>query len=210
MVGIDSPHLLEVCRVPRLGPGGPLVYAAVKKEDGAKEFLTARLLTALAELAPKWATAAKREPLVLDIDPLGQPLLRLGDQPGPSISFSEAGGLLWGVLAAVGRVGVDAALEEEFAPPYPYSKAFGPDEWAWAWRHCHGRSPAAATLLWAVKETAVKALGVGFHKLAPRDLEVSPPSSHQDGLLLRVKAPDAVISVWARPLKNGWLALALA
>ncbi len=59
------------------------------------------------------------------------------------------------------------------------------------------------------KEAAVKALGVGFHKLDPRDLEVGTPSPHCKGLLFSVQAPDVAVSAWARPLQNGWLAMAL-
>ena len=210
MVALAFPNLLEVCLVPRLGPGGPVVFAAVAKEDGAKEFLAARLLDALAGQAPEWAAAGDKGPPVVGTGSLGQPLLSLGDRPGPSISFSEAGGLLWGALAGVGRVGLDAALAEDFAPPYPYSRTFQPGEWDWAWRHCQGKPPAAAALLWAAKEAAVKALGVGFHKLDPQDLEVGAPSPHHDGLLFRVQAPEVAVSAWARPLQNGWLALALA
>lgn len=210
MAALAFPKLLEVCLLSRLGSGGPVVYAAVGKEDGAKEILASRLLAALAKQAPEWAAAMDKGPPMLDTGPLGQPLLRLGDQPGPGLSFSEAGGLLWGALAGVGRVGVDAALEEDFAPPYPYSRAFRPGEWDWAWRHCGGKSTAAAALLWAVKEAVVKALGEGFHRLDPQDLEVGAPSPHHDGLLLSVQAPQVAVSAWARPLKNGWLALAVA
>ena len=61
-----------------------------------------------------------------------------------------------------------------------------------------------------VRAAAVKALGVGFHKLDPQDLEVEALSPQHKGLLFNVQAPDVTVSAWARPLKNGWLALALA
>ena len=102
----------------------------------------------------------------------------------------------------------DAAREEDLAPPYPYSRAFGPTEWDWAWRHCQGRTTAAAALLWAAKEAAVKALGVGFHTLDPLGLEVALLSPAREGLQLMVRVPEEV-KAWARPWDQGWLALAV-
>jgi hypothetical protein len=209
MVALAFPSLPEICLVPRLGLGEPVVYAAVEAREGAREFLATRLLEALGEVAPKWSGALAWGSLVIDSGPLGQPLLRLGDQPGPSLSFSEAGGLLWAALSGQGRVGVDAAREEEFAPPYPYSRAFGREEWDWAWRHCQGRTTSAAALLWAAKEAAVKALGVGFHTIDPLDLEVTLRTTAGEGLDLIVQAK-VPVSAWARPLADGWLALAVA
>ena len=57
--------------------------------------------------APEWTAAGDKGPPVVDTGSLGQPLLRLGDRPGPSIFFSEAGGLLWGALAGDRRVGLE-------------------------------------------------------------------------------------------------------
>jgi len=198
----------EINVLPRLGPGEPVVYAAVTAGQGAREFLAARLLETLAELAPQWARACAQGTLVLDSGPLGQPLLLIGEEPGPSLSFSEAGGLLWAALTGRGQVGVDTALEADFTPPYPYSRAFGREEWEWAWRHCQGQSAAAAALLWAAKEAAVKALGTGFHTTDPADLEVVPLGPAWGGLNLVVRAPQAV-NAWVRPLAEGWLGLAV-
>jgi phosphopantetheinyl transferase (holo-ACP synthase) len=209
MVALAFPSLLEIYLVPRLGLGEPVVYAAVEAGDGARELVAARLLEALAGLAPEWTGAREWGPLTLDNGPLGQPLLRLGDQPGPGLSFSEAGGLLWAALTSKGQVGIDAAREEDLTPPYPYSRAFRLEEWEWAWRHCQGRAASAAALLWAAKEAAVKALGVGFHTIAPLDLEVAPLSPAWEGLNLTVQAHVAV-SAWARPLADGWVSLAVA
>jgi phosphopantetheinyl transferase len=167
------------------------------------------LLETLAPLAPEWTGALTWGPLRLDTGPLGQPLLRLGGKPGPGISFSQAGDLLWGAVAGGGQVGLDAAAEADFPPPYPYSRAFGPEDWDWAWRHCRGRTASAAALLWAAKEAAVKALGVGFHTLDPLDIQVAIISSAWGGLQLIVRVPKEV-KAWARPWTEGWLALAAA
>ena len=104
-------------------------------------------------------------------------------------------------------MGVDAAREVDFAAPYPYSRAFGREEWDWATRFCQGRTASAAALLWAAREAAVKALGVGFHTLDPLDLEVAEASPAWEGISLTVTTPEPV-SAWARPLADGWLALA--
>ena len=209
MKAIAFPNLQEIYQLPGPVLGEPIVYAAVKVGDGAREFLAARLLEALADPAPEWTGALEWGPVLLDTGPLGRPLLSLGAKPGPSLSFSESGGLLWGAVAGKGQVGLDASREDDFASPYPYSRAFRPAEWDWAWRQCQGRTAAAAALLWAAKEAAVKALGVGFHALDPLDLEVVLLSPSWDSLRLLVRVPEEV-KAWARPWDQGWLALAAA
>jgi hypothetical protein len=209
MEAATFPNLSETYQLPSPGLGEPVVYAAVEAGDGAREVLAARLLEALAGLAPEWTGSLEWGPLLLDTGPLGRPLLRLGTKLGPSLSFSEAGGLLWGAVAGQGQVGLDASREEDLAPPYPYSRAFGPVEWEWAWRHCQGRTAEAAALLWAAKEATVKALGVGFHTLDPLYLEVALLYPAWDGLQLMVRVPQEV-KAWARPWPHGWLALAVA
>lgn len=209
MKAVAFPNLSEIYQLPGPVLGEPIVYAAVEVRDGARELLAARLLEALADLAPEWTRSLEWGPVLLDTGPLGRPLLRLGAKPGPSLSFSEAGDLLWGAVAGGGQVGLDAAREEDFTPPYPYSRAFGQAEWDWAWRHCQGRTAVAAALLWAAKEAAVKALGVGFHTRDPLDLEVALLSPAREGLQLLVRGPEEV-KAWARPWDHGWLALAAA
>jgi phosphopantetheinyl transferase len=184
-----------------------VVYAAMEKGEGAREFLAARLLKSLAEEAPEWAEALEGDTLALATGPLGQPILKLGGRMGPSLSFSEAGNLVWAAMAGRGRVGVDAAREAEFESPYPYSRAFGAAEWDWARQYCQGRTASAAALLWAAKEAAVKALGVGFHTRDPLDLEVAKGSPAWEGISLTVTTPKSV-SAWIRPLADGWLSLA--
>jgi hypothetical protein len=208
MKALAFPSLSEIYLLPHLGLGELVVYAAVEARDnGARELLAARLLEALAGLAPEWTRALEWGSLTLNIGPLGRPLLSLGGEPGPSLSFSEAGDLLWGAVGRQGQVGIDAAREEDLAPPYPYSRAFGPEEWDWAWRHCQGRTASAAALLWAAKEAAVKALGEGFHTRDPLDLEVALLSPAWEGLEIIVRVPGE-IKAWVRPLPYGWLALA--
>jgi phosphopantetheinyl transferase len=201
------PGLPEIWLLPRLGPAELVVYAAVPAGEGAREFLAARLLEVLAEQAPEWTGALTWGTLALDTGTLGQPLLKLGGRMGPNLSFSVAGSQVWAAMAGQGRVGVDAAREADFEPPYPYARAFGTEEWDWASRLCQGRTASAAALLWAAKEAAVKALGVGFHTLDPLDLEVAKLSPAGEGISLTVRTPEPV-SAWSRPLADGWLALA--
>ena len=105
----------------------------------------------------------------------------LGGRPGPSISFSQAAGRLWAALTCTGQVGVDAALPSEFEESYPWARAFRPAELAWARPLAGGDTAGAAALLWALKEAAVKALGVGFHLLDPLAVEAVSPRPWQGG-----------------------------
>jgi len=209
MTALVFPDGPEIHLLPPPCLGEPVVYAAVRVAGGARESLASRLLAALAEAAPQWTGALDRGPLSLDTDSLGRPLIWLGAKPGPGISFSEAGDLLWGAVIGAGQVGLDAAREEDLAPPYPYARVFGPEEWDWAWRHCRGRTASAAALLWAAKEAAVKALGLGFRTHSPRDLQVLSPAPAFGGLQLSVRTPEEV-KAWARTWPQGWLALAAA
>jgi len=184
-----------------------VVYGARKQGKGARQLLAGRLLHALAEEEPEWAEALAEGPLELATGPLGQPFLKLGTKLGPSLSFSEAGGLVWAAMAGRGRVGVDAARQADFGSPYPYARAFGRAEWDWVLEYCQGLPASAAALLWAAKEAVVKALGVGFHTLDPLDLEVAKGPPAWEGISLTVTTPEPV-TAWARPLTDGWLALA--
>ena len=107
MTALAFPEIPEICLLPRPGLGEPVVYASMRKGEGAREWLAARLLEALAGVAPEWTGAPDWGPLALDTDPLGRPLLNLGPKPGPGLSFSEAGDLLWGALIGAGQVGLD-------------------------------------------------------------------------------------------------------
>jgi phosphopantetheinyl transferase len=188
-----------------------VVYGAAAAGAAARELLAGRLLASLAGLAPEWDGSPDWGVLAVAAGPLGRPRLTIGGRAGPSLSFSAAGGLLWGALAGRGQVGVDAAREGDFAPPYPYSRALGREEWDWAWRHCQGRVAAAAALLWAAKEAAVKALGTGFHTLDPLDLEVALLAPAREGLEVAVRVRNGVaVSAWVCPQAEGWLGLALA
>lgn len=186
-----------------LGPGGPVIYASDLAGPGAKERLVQRLLASL----PGQETDGASQPVTLEITALGQPLLRFNGQPGPAVSFSQAAGRLWAALTSAGLVGVDVALPWEFEAGYPLARVFRSAELDWARPLSGGDTARAAALLWALKEAAVKALGVGFHLLAPLAVEVFNPSPWQGGIRVSVKA-GRILPAWVRPQGGGWLALA--
>jgi hypothetical protein len=186
-----------------LGPGGPVIYASDLNGPGVKERLVRRLLASQPGLKPGGASG----PVSLEKTALGQPRLRLKGQPGPAISFSQAEDRLWAALTRTGQVGVDVALPGEFEEAYPWARAFRPWELDWA-RPLSGDTTArGAALLWALKEAAVKALGVGFHLLDPLAVEVFNPCPWQGGIRVSVKA-GRILPAWARPQDGGWLAIA--
>jgi phosphopantetheinyl transferase len=114
---------------------------------------------------------ATRDAAGLRHDRMGRPLLTINGAPGPWVSFSHWGGFTWAALA-VGpdAVGVDAVAQAEFDGPYPFRRAFHPEEWS----SVEKMLPAsrAAALLWAAKEASVKAWGCGFKFLDPVDVRV--------------------------------------
>ena len=190
-----------------LGPGGPVIYASDLAGPGAKERLVRRLLVSLPGQKTGSASQPVRGPVRLEKTVLGQPLLLLGRQPGPAVSFSQAAGCLWAALTPVGQVGVDATLSSEFEEGYPWGRAFRPAEFDWARRLIGGDTAGAAALLWALKEAAVKTLGVGFNLLDPLAVEAFSPRPWQGGVRVSVRA-GRILPAWARPERNGWLAIA--
>jgi phosphopantetheinyl transferase len=190
-----------------LGPGEPVIYASDLAGAGAKERLVRRLLACLPGQetggAGQWAPG----PVSLELTALGRPRLFLGGQPGPAISFSQAAGRIWAAMTCTGQVGVDAAMPAEFESGYPMARVFRPGELDWARPINGGGTPGAAALLWALKEAAVKALGVGFHFLDPLAVEVVSPRPWQGGWRVLVQA-GGILPAWARPEAGGWLALA--
>ncbi len=190
-----------------LGPGGPVVYASDKAGAGAKERLVGRLLASLPGQETGCVLGSNRWPVILEKTALGQPRLMLGGQPGPAVSFSQAAGCLWAALTPACQVGLDVALPSEFEEGYPWARAFRSAEFDWARPLCLGETALAAALLWALKEAAVKALGVGFNFLDPLEVEALSPRSWQGGWRVSVKA-GRILPAWARPERGGWLAIA--
>jgi hypothetical protein len=189
------------------GPGDPVIYASDLAGAGAKERLVRRLLASLPRQEPGGSGQWSPETVSLELTALGQPRLFLGGQPGPAVSFSQAAGRIYAALTPAGQVGVDAAMPAEFEAGYPMARAFRPAELDWARPLSDGDTAGAAALLWALKEAAVKALGVGFHFLDPLAVEVTSPRPWQGGWRVLVKA-GRILPAWVRPEAGGWLAIA--
>jgi hypothetical protein len=196
--GATAPQVLS-----GLGPGDPVIYASDVIGPGVKERLVRCLLASLPGQEPGGASG----PVSLAVTALGQPRLTLGRQPGPAVSFSLGAGRLWAAMTRPGQVGVDTALPSEFEAGYPLARVFQSGELDWA-RPLGGDDTArGAALLWALKEAAVKALGVGFHFLDPLAVEVINPTPWQGGIRVSVKA-GRILPAWASPQGGGWLAIA--
>jgi hypothetical protein len=200
--GVEPPQVLS-----GPGPDDAVMYTSDLAGAGAKERLVRRLLASLSGRdtggAGQWAPG----PVSLESTALGQPRLILDGQPGPAVSFSQAAGRIYAAMTSTGQVGVDAALPAEFEPGYPLARVFRPEELDWARPLCGGDTAGAAALLWALKEAAVKALGVGFHVLGPLAVEVGSPRPWQGGWRVLVHA-GRILPAWARPEAGGWLAFA--
>ena len=190
-----------------LGPCDPVIYASDLAGAGAKERLVRRLLASLPDRETDGAVQSAPGPVSLEVTALGQPRLFLGGQPGPAVSFSQAAGRVWAAMTCTGQVGVDAAMPAEFEAGYPMARAFRPAELDWARPLSGGHTSNAAALLWALKEAAVKALGVGFHFLDPLAVEVLSPGPWQGGWRVLVQA-GRILPAWVRPEAGGWLAIA--
>jgi hypothetical protein len=190
-----------------LGPEAPVIYASDLAEACAKERLVRRLLASLPGQDTRSAGQSALRRVSLELTALGQPRLFLGGQPGPAVSFSQTAGRLYAALTPAGQVGIDAAMPAEFEPGYPMARAFRPGELHWAMPLSGGHIPHAAALLWALKEAAVKALGVGFHLLDPLAVEVGSPRPWQGGWRVLVQA-GRILPAWVRPEAGGWLAIA--
>jgi hypothetical protein len=193
--------------LPGLGPYGPVLYASDLAGPGAKERLVRRLLSSPPGQETGGAARRGQGPVILETTVLGQPRLRLNGQPGPAVSFSQAAGCLWAALTFAGQVGVDAALPSEFEENYPWARAFRPAELDWARPLTGGDTAGAAALLWALKEAAVKALGVGFHLLDPLAVSAVSPRPWQGWIRVSVRAGQ-ILPAWTRPAGRGWLAIA--
>lgn len=187
---------------------GPVVYATIPVGPGSKEQLADRLMQGLASQVSAGINTWEGMPFQLDHSPLGQPSLRQGGARSLAISFSLAGEKLWGALTGAGRVGIDAACAREFPRDYPWQRVFTRQEFGRAGALCRGDSALAAALLWSLKEAAVKALGVGFNYLSPREIGTGEGKPWKGGLLFEVEA-GCPVKTWARPAAGGWVALAL-
>jgi len=197
----------KICILPGPVLGHNVVFASTESRRGAKHSLTLRLLRAQARLDPRWGPCPHEKALTLYKGALGRPGLLLGNQQGPSLSFSHGEGRLWGAMCSEGSVGIDVAYPDEFAGGYPLGRAFRPEELDCAGGLCHNDRARGAALIWSVKEASVKAIGAGFHLFDPLDVRVGISLFRQQGVLFEVSA-DRPIPAWARAEGRGWVAVA--
>ena len=160
-------------------------------------------------------------PIQVVHDPLGRPHLRLGENWGPAISFSEGGGKIWAALCGdKSDIGIDVAETDDFQGEYPGHRVFHGPELQQALRLAGGDLARASALLWSIKEAVVKALGCAFHLVSPQQINVYPAAGrdggHTFGVRLSGKAPERFPlnpgrSIWVRSLPQAkmWLSIAL-
>ena len=180
--------------------------SSVEVKPGAELSLAVRLLRALARLEPRRHALPETKALTLHKNALGRPSILLGEEEGPSLSFSHGTGRLWAAMGDRGSVGVDVAYPKEFAEGYPLARAFRPEELQWAEAFCNDRAQGAA-LVWSAKEAAVKATGTGFNRFDPLEVKVGPPRFIDRGMVCEVSAGRPV-PVWSGPEDGGWLSVA--
>ena len=215
---------------------GPVLYASTPCPAAganpmeAKRRLASMLLGHLAamksptgkRLAPNIRGGARFELLC---GPLGRPFLRSGENQNPAISFSRGGGKVWAAICGDDSdVGIDAAGFAEFQGEYPFHRVFRAKELQKALSLADGNMGKAAALLWSAKEAVVKALGCGFHLVAPRQVTIcqwdNRGAEGGQGHALRAglwaqagrQVPmGAGQALWVRsfPQTKGWLSIAL-
>ena len=189
--------------------GGVVVFTATGSAHGTKHDLALMLLQAMSRIDPRWCLAYAENTLSLHKRTLGEPYLLVGDQPGPSLSFSHGKERLWAAMSSKGRVGIDVAYPEEFAADYPFARAFRPQELDSARALCHNDTARGAALIWSAKEASVKATGTGFNRMDPLDVRVGAPLFREQGIRFEVLT-DQPLTAWARPEGKGWLCVASA
>jgi phosphopantetheinyl transferase len=160
-------------------------------------------------------------PIQVVHDALGKPCLLLGEFMGPTISFSESGGKIWGALCSDEFViGIDAAGTDEFQGKYPFHRVFNMQEIRDALMLADGDLQKASALLWSIKEAAVKALGCAFHLINPLQVCVNPSATEKDSwhtftaylsgkALERFPMSGRCIWVQSRALGQMWLSVAM-
>lgn len=229
---------VTVRRLDPLRGRGPVFYASLPAtpnssgtdSDQAKQ----RLISSLWEYRAagecpgekkRHSSARTSSPIRLVRGALGRPVLRVGEDGGPSISFSRGGGKVWAALSGdESAVGIDLAGGDEFRSGYPLERVFHPEELEHALGLTGGEQQQASALLWSVKEALVKALGCGFHLVDPLQISVHQAAGNgvgEDGwhsfpaaltgkALTRFPlAADRTLWVHAAFLQQMWLSIAL-
>jgi hypothetical protein len=169
LVGLGRSH--EAVRVAR-----------VLDQHEAREILARSLI-------PGWPEGER-----VSHDGLGRPLAavsgfhvsfsRLHRPDEPVLTYAaacESGGGIRGL-------GIDAAHASDFGAEYPRQRVFAASELALLRANfSSAREQELLALAWACKESAVKALGCGFHHCEPRDVVGVECLPHGDMLAVRMR-----------------------
>jgi phosphopantetheinyl transferase len=159
-------------------------------------------------------------PVELSNDRLGRPRLVVDGREHHSISFTRLSDLIWGALSFGTLIGIDAADSRDFEGQYPFQRAFHEDEVRQGiMAGARGVSEAAA-LMWSAKEAAVKAIGVGFHLIDPKEVRARIARVSGERSLMRIDlgcriqernwCDSEIIKVRACQRPGGWISIALA
>ncbi|MGB9617931.1 MAG: 4'-phosphopantetheinyl transferase superfamily protein [Desulfomonilaceae bacterium] len=157
-----------------------------------RDFVKDRLATHLVDLLHKNRRHERdievegSETLKLSKTRFGKPILISAQQSALTVSFSYVQADAWAAISEFPwACGVDAASAREFDHKFPVEKVFSPDEFE-AGRLIEKDRNSLIAFLWSAKESVVKAVGCGFHLIAPRAIELSIVSGGPD--LLRIVA----------------------
>jgi phosphopantetheinyl transferase len=191
-----APETLKGCRTNGAGDRRRLVYS-----------LWDHLVALMARESPLkkggQASDCTAVPIQVVHDPLGRPHLRLGENRGPAISFSEGGGRVWAALCGdESDIGIDVAEADEFPRGYPIHRVFQVQELQHALRVAGGDLARASALLWSIKEAVVKAVGCAFHLVGPREIHVYPAVRGDGGYTFPVGLSRKALGRF--PLNPGW------
>ncbi len=151
-----------------------------------RDFVKKRLLSHLVDLLHKdrgheWDIEAEgSETLELSKTRLGKPIFISAQQSALTVSFSYVQADAWAAISEFPwACGVDAASAREFDHKFPVEKVFSLEEFE-AGRLIEKDRNSLIALLWSAKESVVKAVGCGFHLIAPRAIELSIVSGAAD------------------------------
>jgi len=130
----------------------------------------------------------------ISYDKFGKPELYVDGKPGPSVSFSHAGGSMWATLCLTCKsVGIDAAVGTEFPDDYPFHRAFHQEELCLAQELKNGNLAESAAFLWTGKEAVVKCIGSGFNFIDPLDVRIIAGERSLDGYDFAARFTDRVL-----------------
>jgi phosphopantetheinyl transferase len=197
-------------------PEGHVTYGnlACAAGIGSEQRREAKLRSARSLLAANGAFDHPPDRIGLTADPLGKPQLYVGPRLFPAVSFSWTENSLWAALSTdCSKLGIDAASPGEFGDGYPFAEVFQECGLRHVMKLGKFDLPWVASMLWSVKEAAVKMLGCGFHRLGPGEVHITALSKDRSAWLSDVAISrgfaDRKIRSYSFEQDWGWLSFAL-